>query len=80
MVQASGGVLAVACRACRLACGPGAAMAQGARGRKPGSARPGSGSGQAARHGLVTAAPQDRARRQAARGAARQRLAAVSLR
>ena len=44
------------------------------------SALPGSGSGQAARHGLVIAALEDRARRQAAGGAARRRLAAVSLR
>lgn len=43
-------------------------------------ARPGFGSGQAAGHGLVTAAPEDRARRQAAGGATRRRLAAVSLR
>jgi hypothetical protein len=80
MVRALGGVLAAACRVSGLACGSGWTMAQGARGRKPGSALPGSGSGQAAGHGLVTAAPEDRARRQAAGGAARWRLAAVSLR
>jgi hypothetical protein len=80
MVRALGGVLAAACRACGLACGSGWTMAQGARGRELGSALPGSGSGQAARHGLVTAPPEDRARRQAAGGAARRRLAAVSLR
>ena len=55
-------------------------MAQGSRGRKLDSALPGFGSGQAARHGLVTAAPEDRARRQAAGGVTRRRLAAVSLR
>ena len=71
MVRALGGVLAAACRACGLACGSGWTVAQRARGRKLGSALPGFGSGQAARHGLVTAAPEDRARR---------RLAAVSLR
>jgi hypothetical protein len=82
MVRALGGVLAAACRACGLACGSGWTMAQGARGRKLDSARPSFGSGQAARHGLVTAAPEDehRARRQAAGGAMRRRLAAVSLR
>jgi hypothetical protein len=80
MVRALGGVLAVGCRACRLVCGSGATMAPGALGRKLDSALAGFGSGQAARHGLVTAAPQDRARRQAAGGAARRRLAAVSLR
>ena len=80
MVRALGGVLAARCRACRLACGSGWTMAQGARGCKPGSALPGFGSGQPARHGLGTATPEDRARRQAAGGAARRRLAAVSLR
>jgi hypothetical protein len=80
MVRALGGVLAAACRACGLARGSGWTMAQGARGRTPGSARRGFGSGQAARHGLGSAAPEDRARRQAAGGAARRRLAAVSLR
>jgi energy-coupling factor transporter ATP-binding protein EcfA2 len=79
-VRALSGVLAAACRACGLACGSGWTMAQGARGRKLDGARPGSGSGQAARHGLVTAAPEDRARRQAAGGATRRRLAAGSLR
>jgi hypothetical protein len=54
MVRAPGGVLAVACRACELACGSGWTMTQGARGREPGSARPGFGPGQAARHGLAT--------------------------
>ena len=52
MVRALGGVLAAACRACGLARGSGETMAQGARGRTPGSALPGFGSGQAARHGL----------------------------
>ena len=80
MVRALDGVLAAACRACGLACGFGQTRAQGARGRKLGSARPGFGSGQAARRGLVTAAPEGRARRQAAGGATRRRLAAVSLR
>jgi hypothetical protein len=80
MVRALGGVLAAACRACGLARGSGQAMAQGARGRKLGSALPGPGSGQAARRGLVSAAPEDRARRQAAGGATRRRLAAGSLR
>ena len=80
MVRVLGGVLAAVCRACGLACGSGWTMAQGARGRKLASALPGFGSGQAARHGLVTAAPQERARRQAAGGAARRGLAAVSLR
>jgi hypothetical protein len=80
MVRALCRVLAAACPASGLACGSGWTMAQGARGRKLDSALPGSGSGQAARHGLVTAAPQDRAGRQAAGGAARRRLAAVSLR
>jgi hypothetical protein len=79
VVRALGGVLAVVCRASGLACGSGWTMAQGAGGRKLGSALPGFGSGQAARHCLVTAAPEDRARRQAAGGAARRRLAAVSL-
>jgi hypothetical protein len=80
MVRALGGVLAVVCRASGLACGSGWTMARGARGHKLDSALPGSGSGQAARHGLVTAAPEDRARRQAAGGAVRRRLAAVSFR
>ena len=48
MVRALGGVLAAACRACGPADGSGWTMAQGARGRKPGSALPGFGSGQAA--------------------------------
>jgi hypothetical protein len=55
VVRALGGVLAAACRASGLACGSGWTMAQGARGRKLDSALPGFGSGQAARHGLVTA-------------------------
>ncbi len=80
MVRALSGVLAAACRASGLACGSSWTMAQGARGRKLDSARPGSGSGQAARHALVTAAPEDRARRQAAGDATRRRLAAGSLR
>ena len=80
MVRALSGVLAAVCRASGLACGSGWTMAQSARGRKLDSAPPGFGSGQAARHGLVAAAPEDRARRQAAGGAARRRLAAVSLR
>jgi hypothetical protein len=80
MVRALDGVLAVACCASGLACGFGRRMAQGARGRKVEGALPGFGSGQAARHGLVTAAPEDRARRQASGGVARRRLAAVSLR
>ena len=80
MVRALSGVRAAACCASGLACGSGWTMAQGARGRKLDSVRPGFGSGQAARHGLVTAAPEDGARRQAAGGAARRRLAAVSLR
>ena len=80
MVRALGGVLAAACRACGLACGSGWTMAQGARGRKLDSALPGSGSGQAARRGLVIAALEDGARRQAAGGAAWRGLAAVSLR
>lgn len=81
MVRALGGVPPAACRACGLACGSGWTMAQGTRGdAKLDNAVAGFGSGQAARHGLVTAAPQDRARRQAAGGAARRRLAAVSLR
>jgi hypothetical protein len=80
MVRAFGGVLAAVCRACGLACGSGWTMAQGARGCKLGSALPGFGSGQAARHCLVTAAPEDRARRQAAGGATRRRRAAESLR
>ena len=79
-MRALSGVLAAACRATRLARGSGWTMAQGARGRKLDSALAGFGSGQAARHGLVTAAAEDRARRQAAGGAARRRLAAVSLR
>ena len=80
MVRALGGVLVVACRASGLACGSGETMAQGARGRKLDSALLGFGSGQGARHCLVTAAPEDGARRQAAGGATRRRLAAVSLR
>ena len=52
----------------------------GVRGRTWDSARPGFGSGQAAWHGLVSAGPEDRVRRQAAGGAARRGLAAVSLR
>ena len=80
MVRAFSGVLAAVCRASGLACGSGWTMAQGAWGRKLDSGLPGFGSGQAARHGLVTAAPEDGARRQAAGGAARRRLAAVSLR
>lgn len=79
MVRALSGVL-VARRACGLARGSGWTMAQGARGRKRDSALPGFGSGQAARHGLVTAAPGDSARRQAAGDARRRRLAAGSLR
>jgi hypothetical protein len=55
-------------------------MTQGTRGRKLDSGLPGFGSGQAARHGLMTAAPDGRARRQAAGGAMRRRLAAESLR
>jgi hypothetical protein len=55
MVRALGGVLAAACRSCGLACGSGWTMTRGTRGRKPGSALPGFGPGQAARHGLVTA-------------------------
>jgi hypothetical protein len=61
MVRALGGVLAVACRASGFACGSGWTMAQGARGRKLDGALPGCGSGQAARHGLVSSAPEDRA-------------------
>jgi hypothetical protein len=80
VVRAFGGVLAAVCGASGLACGSGWRMAQGARGCKLGSAVPGSGSGQAAWHGLVIAAVGGRARRQAAGGAARRRLAAVSLR
>jgi hypothetical protein len=80
MVRALGGVLAAACRAAGLACGSGATMARGARGMQAGQCRGGLRIGQAARHGLVTAAPEDRARRQAAGGAARRKLAAVSLR
>jgi hypothetical protein len=80
MVRALGGVLAAACRACGLARGSGWTMAQGARGRTLDSGLPGFGSGQAAGHGLVTAAPEGWARRQEAGGAARRRLAAVSLR
>jgi len=79
MVRALGGALAAACRPSGLARRSGWTMAQGAWGRKLDSALPGFGSGQAARHGLVTAAPEDRARRQAAGDATRRRLAAVSL-
>jgi hypothetical protein len=79
MVRALGGGLAAACRACGLACGSGQMMAQGA-GDASRQCPAGLGSGQAVRHGLVIAAPQDRPRRQAAGGAARRRLAAVSLR
>ena len=78
MVRALGGVLAAACRACGFACGSGWTMVQGAWGCKLDSALPGFGLGQAVRHGLVTAAPEDRARRQAAGGAARRGLAAGS--
>lgn len=80
MVRALSGVLAAGCRASGPARGSGWTMAQGARRRKLDSALPGFGSGQAARHCLVTAAPEDRARRQAAGGATRRRLAAGSLR
>ena len=67
MVRALGGVLAAACRASGPACGSGWTMARGTRGRKLDSGLPGLRSGQAARHGLVTAAPEDRTRRQAGR-------------
>lgn len=45
MVRALSGVLAAACGACGLARGSGWTMAQGARGRTLGSARPGLGRG-----------------------------------
>ena len=80
MLRALSGVLAAACRDSGLARGSDWTMAQGARGRKLDSALPGFGSGQAAQHGLVTAAPEDRARRQATGDATRRMLAAVSLR
>jgi hypothetical protein len=80
MVRALSGVLAAVCRAFVLACGSGWTMARGAGGRELDSGLPGFGLGRAAGHGLVSAAPEDRARRQAAGGAAGRRLAAVSLR
>jgi hypothetical protein len=79
MVRALGGGLAATCRASGLACGSGWTMAQ-APGDASRQCPARLGSGQAVRHGLVTAAPEDRARRQAAGVATRRRLAAVSLR